>query len=311
MTPVLEAHQLRRAFGRETALDGVDLAIGTGQIYALLGPNGAGKTSLVRAVTGRLRLDAGRVFLGGRDPRDPVARRALGLVPQDLALYPDLTVRENLSLLGELAGLSRADARAAVDPVLAWIDLGDRAGSLVRTLSGGQKRRVNVAAATLHRPALLVLDEPTVGVDLAARDRIHGMLRDLRARGTAMLLATHDLDQAALLADRVGIMADGRIQAEDTPVALVSTWFREGSRELVLSLANPPDREGAAALERAGCVAGADPLVWVAVAAGGLHDVSPLLQTIERVGLTIRDATIREPGLAGVFRRVVGRELVP
>lgn len=310
MTPVLEARGLRRAFGPHQALDGVDLTIGPGEIYGLLGPNGAGKTSLVRAVTGRLRLDAGTVTLTGRDPRaDPAARRSLGLVPQDVALYPDLTIRENLSLLGELAGLSRRAAGAAVDPVLAWIELTDRGGSLVGTLSGGQKRRVNVAAATLHQPALLVLDEPTVGVDLPARDRIHGMLRDLRARGTSMLLATHDLDQAALLADRVGIMADGRIRAEGAPAELISRWFAAGSRELVLSLAATADDGGRAALEQAGFVAGADPLVWVGTLASGLLEVPPLLQAIDRAGIPLRDATIREPGLAGVFRRVVGREL--
>ncbi|MCC7131220.1 MAG: ABC transporter ATP-binding protein, partial [Gemmatimonadales bacterium] len=155
---MLAAHQLRRSYGAGRGLDGVDLTVAAGEIYGLLGPNGAGKTSLVRALTGRLRLDGGTVAVAGRDPRsDPAARRALGLVPQEIALYQDLTVAENLGLLGELAGLSRAAAAAAVPPALAWIDLADRGDSRVATLSGGQKRRVNLAAATLHQPAVLIL----------------------------------------------------------------------------------------------------------------------------------------------------------
>ena len=161
--PPLEVRGARRAFGADRGLDGVDLRLERGEIYGLLGPNGAGKTSLVRALCGRLRLDAGSVRVFGRDAQDAEARRGLGLVPQQIALYPELTVAENLELLGRLAGLPAGEAGPAVKDALGWIGLADRAASLVATLSGGQQRRVNLAAATLHRPAVLLLDEPTVG----------------------------------------------------------------------------------------------------------------------------------------------------
>ncbi len=308
MTPILAARDVRRSYGAGRGLDGVDLAVHAGEIYGLLGPNGAGKTSLVRALTGRLRLDTGSVAVAGRDPRvDPAARRALGLVPQEIALYQELTVAENLGLLGELAGLSRAAAAAAVPGALAWIDLTDRADSRVATLSGGQKRRVNLAAATLHQPAVLILDEPTVGVDLPARDRIHGLLRDLRARGTAVLLATHDLDQAALLCDRVGVMVDGRIRAEGSVADLVGRWFPAGSREVALALGSSPDEPARAALLDGGFVVGADPLAWTGVV-DSVTRVAEWLETLERKGVVVRDTRIREPGLPGVFLKVAGRE---
>jgi ABC-2 type transport system ATP-binding protein len=309
MTPVLEARDLRRSFGAGRGLSGVDLTVGAGEIVGLLGPNGAGKTSLVRALTGRLRLEAGRVSLLGRDPRtDPGSRRALGLVPQEIALYPDLTVAENLQLLGELAGLPRRDALAAVPAALAWIDLAGRATSRIATLSGGQKRRVNLAVATLHRPAALILDEPTVGVDLPARDRIHALLRDLRSRGAAILLATHDLDQAAQLSDRIGIMVEGRVRAEGTPAELIGRWFPAGSRELSVTLGDRPDEAARAALRARGLEAGADPLAWTGAVAG-IGEVAALLGGLEAAGVAIRDTRIREPGLSGVFLKVTGREL--
>ena len=236
--PPLEVHGARRAFGAGRGLDGVDLRLARGEIYGLLGPNGAGKTSLVRAICGRLRLDAGSVSLLGRDPGDAEARRGLGLVPQEIALYPELTVAENLELLGRLAGLPGGEAGPAVRDALGWIGLADRAASLVATLSGGQQRRVNLAAATLHRPAVLLLDEPTVGVDPAAREQIHERLRDLGARGIAILLATHDLDQAAELCGRIGILVDGRIRAEGTLAELVRRAFGD-AREIRVSLASP------------------------------------------------------------------------
>jgi len=305
---MLAAHQLRRSYGAGRGLAGVDLTVAAGEIYGLLGPNGAGKTSLVRALTGRLRLDGGTVAVAGRDPRaDPAARRALGLVPQEIALYQDLTVAENLGLLGELAGLSRAAAAAAVGPALAWIDLADRGDSRVATLSGGQKRRVNLAAATLHQPAVLILDEPTVGVDLPARDRIHGLLRDLRARGTAILLATHDLDQAALLCDRVGVMVDGRIRVEGPVTELIGRWFPAGAREVALSLGADPGEPARAALRDRGFVAGADPLAWTGVV-DSVGRVAECLEALEARGVVVRDTRIREPGLSGVFLKVAGRE---
>lgn len=308
MTPVLEALEVRRRYGDTRGLTGVSLRIDPGEIYVLLGPNGAGKTSLVRAVSGRLRLDGGSVRIAGTDPRSAPGRRALGLVPQEVALYPDLSAAENLFILGQLAGMERGAARAAVVPALEWIDLLERGGTPVEQLSGGQRRRVNVAAGTLHAPALLVLDEPTVGVDLPARERIHRMLRELRGRGMGMLLATHDLEQAAEVADRVGIIVDGAIRAEGTIAALIARHYAAGDQDLVLTLGRVPEEAVTGALRSAGLAPCDDPLMWVG-AVGGVEHLAPLLATLSSAGAAVRDARVRDPGLPGVFLRVAGREL--
>ena len=306
--PPLEVRGARRAFGAGRGLDGVDLRLERGEIYGLLGPNGAGKTSLVRAICGRLRLDAGSVSLLGRDPRDAEARRGLGLVPQEVALYPELTVAENLELLGRLAGLPGGEAGPAVKDALGWIGLTDRAGSLVATLSGGQQRRVNLAAATLHRPAVLLLDEPTVGVDPAAREQIHERLRDLGARGIAILLATHDLDQAAELCGRIGILVDGRIRAEGTLDELVRRAFGD-AREIRVTLASPPGDDARRALAAEGLAAGADTRTWSGPLAVGLDALPAIARRLAAAGVPLAELRLREPGLRGAFFRLTGREL--
>jgi ABC-2 type transport system ATP-binding protein len=307
--PALEVVGARRLFEGGRGLAGVDLRLHAGEIYALLGPNGAGKTSLVRAVCGRLRLEAGEVRLLGGDPRrDRALRRGLGLVPQEIALYPDLTVRENLVLFARLAGLPRGEVRAAVAEGLAWATLGDRADSPVAILSGGQKRRANLAAGALHRPGVLLLDEPTVGVDPTARERLHAMLRELRARGTAILLATHDLDQAAELADRIGILVDGRLAAEGPLEQLVAHAFG-GRRELTVRLAGEPTAEAAAVLAGEGLHPGRDAREWSGPVEGGLAALPEVGRRLAAGGVRVAELRLREPGLRGVFFHVAGREL--
>lgn len=310
MVPPLELTDVRRSYGAGRGLAGVGLTVAAGQIYGLLGPNGAGKTSLVRAITGRLRLDGGTVRLFGQDPADPASRRRLGLVPQDIALYHDLSVRENLFAMGRLAGLSAAAARAALDRALEWIDLADRADSLVGTLSGGQQRRVNLAAGTLHEPGLLVLDEPTVGVDPPAREGIHRLLLELKARGTAILLATHDLEQAAELADRVGVLVRGRLAAEGSVPALVAEWFPAGAKDLSLTLGAAPQASASLVLDEAGLTPDPARMFWTGPFRGGVEWLPGLLASLAAAGAPVSDARIREPGLRGVFFRVAGEEIV-
>jgi ABC-2 type transport system ATP-binding protein len=308
MNPGLHVTGARRAFGARLALDGLDLAVPPGRIYALLGPNGAGKTSLIRAVCGRVALDAGSVRLDGEDPRrSKAARRRLGLVPQAIALYPDLTARENLEVLGALAGMPRPGAARAAREALEWIGLLDRADSLVRELSGGMQRRVNLAAAVLHGPELLLLDEPTAGVDPVARERIHELLRELRRRGLAILLATHDLDQAAELADRIGILVDGRIRAEGALAELVASLHEE--RELVVALAQAPDDEARQRLAGEGLTASSDGKTWVGPLRGGYAGLAEVGSRLAAAWVAVAELRVREPGLRGVFFRVAGREL--
>ncbi|MCU0254766.1 MAG: ABC transporter ATP-binding protein [Acidobacteria bacterium] len=310
-SPVLSVENARRAYGTRQALAGVSLTLAAGEIYALVGRNGAGKTTLIRAICGRARLDAGSVRLDGADPAaDAAARRRLGLVPQEIALYPDLTALENLEVLGQLAGLPAAESRRRAREALNWIGLSDRASSRVSTLSGGMKRRVNIAAGVLHEPALLLLDEPTVGVDPQARERIHEMLASLRARGLAILLTTHDLDQAALLADRIGILDDGALRAEGTLSQLIASTLGR-ARELTVRLGAPPsgDRQQAA-ISRVGLAPDpAEPLKLQGIVAGEFVESVMALGTLVEAGLLVLELSVREPSLYGVFFHVTGKEL--
>jgi len=305
----LKITDARRSFGDRTALDGVGLTLGPGEIYGLLGPNGAGKTSLVRAICGRLRLDEGRVLVCGEDPSSSAAaRRWLGLVPQDLALYPDLTARENLQIFGRLLGLGVDDSRAATTRLLHRIGLSDRGDDRVETLSGGMKRRLNVAAGVIHRPRVLLLDEPTVGVDPAARESVHDLLLDLRNDGMAILLTTHDLEQATEMADRVGVLIDGRLRAEG-PVADLIHEVLGDARELIVVLGAAPDRPGRARLLEAGLQPSRNDEVWTGRLRGGLDELSVLAAGFEAAGLRVDEVRVREPGLRGVFFQLAGREI--
>jgi len=306
---VLEIEDVRRSFGERRALDGVTLRLQEGEIYGLLGPNGAGKTSLIRAICGRLRLESGRVSLLGSDlVNDSAARRMLGLVPQDLALYADLTARENLEIFGRLMGMSRHASSAAAPRLLEQVGLLDRGDQQVTTLSGGMKRRLNVAAGVVHQPRVLLLDEPTVGVDPTARESIHELLLDLRSQGLSILLTTHDLEQAEELSNRVGILIDGRIRAEGKVSDLVTDVFGDG-KELLVALRSVPEARGIDHLTGGGFEPSRDRRVWTGLLETGLENLSELSDGLKRVGLDVGEIRVREPGLRGVFFRLAGREI--
>jgi ABC-2 type transport system ATP-binding protein len=307
--PRLEVAGAKRFFGDRAALDGVDLTLERGEIYGLLGPNGAGKTSLVQAICGRLRLDMGWVRVCGEDPSiSATARRRLGLVPQDLALYPELSARENLEIFGRLLGLGSAEAREVTTRVLDRIGLSDRASDRVQTLSGGMKRRLNVAAGVIHHPQVLLLDEPTVGVDPAARESIHDLLLDLRNDGLAIVLTTHDLEQAAEMADRVGVLIDGRIRAEGRVEDLIREIFGDG-KELIVVLSEAPDQLGRDRLVAEGLQPSHNDEVWTGRIRGGLDDLSAVTKASASAGVSVKEVRVREPGLRGVFFRLAGREI--
>ncbi len=307
--PCLSVEGATRLFDGDKGLGGVSLALEPGAIHGLLGPNGAGKTSLIRAICGRLRLTAGHVRLEGRDPaaeRD--ARRALGLVPQRLALHQDLTVRENLVVLGRLAGVGADTIAERVAWGLDWADLAARADDLVQTLSGGMQRRLNLVAGVLHRPRVLLLDEPTVGVDPDARLRVHALLEQLREDGMAILLTTHDLDEAARLSDRIGFLVDGRLRAEGTLDELIAQAF-DGAQHLEVVLADVPDDAVAARLADQGLHASQDPSRWLGLRTGGLGTLGTVETALAEAGATPTRVTLIEPGLREVFLHVTGREL--
>lgn len=227
---------VRKRYGGTVAVDGLSLAVEAGEIFGLLGPNGAGKSTMVHLATGLLAPDEGHIRIGGDregdDPRRPAARRRMGLAPQALAVYDQLTGRENLGFFGRLYGLSGHQLAQRVESCLAFVQLADRADDRAGTYSGGMKRRLNLAAALVHDPIVILLDEPTVGVDPQSRNAIFESIVELRRRGRTVIYTTHYMEEAARLCDRVGIIDHGRLLAVDSVAGLITA--HGGPAELVV-----------------------------------------------------------------------------
>ncbi len=215
---MLEIRHLRKTFGTLIAVDDVSFTVEPGKLTGLLGPNGAGKTTTVSMIAGLITPERGEVLVGGHalsgdtDPK----KKKIGLVPQDLALYEELSARENLKFFGGLYNLSGSALESAMTSALTLVGLADRARDRVKTFSGGMKRRLNLAAGLLHDPDILLLDEPTVGVDPQSRNAIFDNLEELKHRGKALLYTTHYMEEVERLADRIVVIDHGRVVADDT-----------------------------------------------------------------------------------------------
>ncbi|MFY8201429.1 MAG: ABC transporter ATP-binding protein, partial [Pirellula staleyi] len=221
--PALAVVDLWKTYGTNQALSGTSFSVKQGERLALLGPNGAGKTTLIRSMCGRVRPDRGEVQLRGRSIREPDVLQRMGVIPQDLAIYSDLTAKQNLECFGQLYGLRSRRLRERVSWALQWIGLEDRANDLTSGFSGGMKRRVNIACGVMHRPQILLLDEPTVGVDPQSRQRIFDMLDELNQEGTTIVLTTHHLDEAETRSDRIVIIDHGKVVADGTLEHLIES----------------------------------------------------------------------------------------
>jgi linearmycin/streptolysin S transport system ATP-binding protein len=233
---MLTVRNLRKSFGPLIAVDDVSFSLEPGQLIGLLGPNGAGKTTTVSMVAGLVTADRGDVLIAGHrlsGDTDP-AKKRIGLVPQDLALYDELSARANLRFFGALYSLTGRTLDAAIDSALGLVELRDRAGDAVKTFSGGMKRRLNLAAGLLHDPDILLLDEPTVGVDPQSRNAIFDNLEDLKRRGKALLYTTHYMEEAERLADRIVVIDHGKVIADDTLTGLQSRVAAVGGGEATL-----------------------------------------------------------------------------
>ncbi len=219
---LLTVSNLSKSYGGRLAVDGVSFQVKPGQVVGLLGPNGAGKSTTVGMIAGLLRSDSGSVTLDGSviTPGNSAAKHKLGLVPQDLALYDDLPALENLKLFGALYGMGGAALKQRCAEVLEQVRLSDRAADKPATFSGGMKRRLNIAAALLHRPRLLILDEPTVGVDPQSRNAIFDTLEALKAQGMALIYTSHYMEEVERLADHIVIIDHGKVLADESPAGL-------------------------------------------------------------------------------------------
>ena len=289
--------------GGKPVVQDVSLSLHAGEITVLLGPNGAGKTTLMRALYGGAALSGGSVLVAGMDPRrERKARRRIGFVPQEVALYPRLTVGENLETFAILAGLPRREARFRVCEVLDTVGLASAGGRLVGILSGGMQRRVNIACGLVAAPLLLLLDEPTVGVDLEARRVVHATLRRLASHtGIALLLTTHDLKEAELLADRVLILRKGQLIAHGRPRALIESMYGTVARWIEAVLSEVPSEDHAATLRGAGYEASADGLTWSRRPSRQVASAVALLEDLGIHDLRLREIRIRQPGLDDVY----------
>jgi ABC-2 type transport system ATP-binding protein len=303
-TAPLVVSGLVKRFGSVTAVDNISLELRSGECLGLLGPNGAGKSTLIRAIVGRVIPDTGSISVFGAAAGSSSARAALGWVPQELAVYPRLTATENLRAFGSYYGLSGKPLHDAIAWCLKWAALEDRAGDLTRNLSGGMKRRLNMAAGLIHQPRLVLMDEPTVGVDPQSRNRIFEMIEALRAQGATIIYTTHYMEEAERLCDRIAIVDHGRIIALDTHQALVEASFSASSRVIArFSIASP-------ALS-----------VWTKTNGGNLTDstaefaidhpteLARLLDSASAAGLSLEDLALRRPNLESVFLQLTGREL--
>lgn len=231
---MIRIEQARKRYGATVALDGIDLDVRPGEVYGLLGPNGAGKSTAMALIAGLLAPDAGTVRVDGADPVQPATRARIGLAPQALALYETLSGRENLEFSGRLHGLDAARLRERVDAALAFVALADRQHDRAGGYSGGMQRRLNLACALVHDPALVLLDEPTAGVDPQSRNALFDNVLALKARGTTVVYTTHYMEEVERLCDRVAIIDRGRVLAVDTVDALVAA--HGGASELVVQL---------------------------------------------------------------------------
>lgn len=302
--PPLRIEALVKRFSAVTAVNGITLELHTGECLGLLGPNGAGKSTLIRSIVGRVIPDSGTIKVFGAPADSPAARDTLGWIPQELALYPRLSCRENLQSFGRYHGLAGAALSESVEQCLGWATLTERAGDLVNTLSGGMKRRLNMAAGLIHHPKLVLMDEPTVGVDPQSRNRIFEMIEQLRNEGMSIIYTTHYMEEAERLCDRVAIVDHGKIIALGTNAELVQNAF--GSRSQVLARFAGADERVA---------------VWVTRHGGQMAEdgaqftidhptkIAGLLEDSAEAGLELLDVSLRKPNLESVFLHLTGREL--
>ena len=307
---VLEARGLEKSFGDLKAVNGASFHIAPAETYGLLGPNGAGKTTAISMIAGLLELDGGEVRINGEvmTPRAISPKAHIGLVPQDLAIYPDLTAAENMTFFGRLYGMPRETLKSRVAQVLEVVGLSDRADDVTKEFSGGMKRRLNIAIGLLHSPQLLILDEPTVGVDPQSRNAILEAVEQLSSEGMAVLYTTHYMEEAERLCDRVGIIDQGKIMAEGTRRELV---LMVGQKDKVSISGNGPIPEVVRILAATQGVTEAtsdeNRIALLVEDAGGR--LASILSAATAAGLNVTGVEVEEPNLEAVFLHLTGKAL--
>ena len=311
----IDIQDLHKSYGALKAVDGVSFSVQPGEIFGLLGPNGAGKTTTISMLCGLLLPDQGDVMVSGHSIRRQTrqAKAALGVVPQEIALYEDLSARENLVFWGWMYGLRGALLNRRVDEVLELVGLADRQRGRVGKFSGGMKRRLNIAAALLHQPQVLVLDEPTVGIDPQSRRSILEGIKDLNRKGTTVLYTTHYMEEAQELSDSIAILDHGHLIAQGTHTDLIRLVGEQSRLDLVVDMPNAsltcPEL-----VQTWRAVPGVSQVYpengsQVVLAADSNAALPRLFEVAAQHGRRITNVQIREPNLETVFLHLTGRAL--
>jgi ABC-2 type transport system ATP-binding protein len=307
---IIEVRKLVKRYGELTAVDSVSFEVAEGEIFGLLGPNGAGKTTTIAILSSLIPPTSGTALVGGIDvTRDSLAARSkIGVVPQEIALYPSLSARENLAFWGRMYGVPSEALSRRIDEILDTVQLTERAGNRLDTFSGGMKRRVNIAAGLLHRPDVLFLDEPTVGIDPQTRRSILDLVKDLNAHGLTVLYTTHYLEEAEFLCDRIGIMDEGKMIAIGTRQELTAGI---GMSEVITIAADGLGGDAARWIEELPEVAEVSLLEGEVTinAEAGSNLLPALVERLSAGGARIHSIDVSAPNLESVFLHLTGKSL--
>ena len=312
MTSILEVQNLVKRFGDFTAVAGVSFDIQEGEVFSLLGPNGAGKTTTISMLSCLLTPTEGDAIIGGHSiTKEPMAvKQIIGIVPQDIALYEDLNARENLEFWGRMYGMRGAALKHRVAEVLEQIGLADKAKQRIKTYSGGMKRRVNIGVGLLHKPRILFMDEPTVGIDPQSRRNILDGIKDLNSQGMTVLYTTHYMEEAEELSHRVGIVDHGKLIALGTQKELTQMVGQLEALRLHISEGQDttPLVDSLRSLPEVKQVTVADHEI-VLIVPDAQEALSPVFRQADKLGFKIRSVDIEEPNLEAVFLHLTGRAL--
>lgn len=312
---MLVVENLIKQYGDLTAVDNISFEASQGTVFGLLGPNGAGKSTAINCISGLLKATSGRIRVAGFDVQKEgkKARKSLGVVPQELALYEDLPAIDNLRFWGKAYGMRGAELQSRVEDVLAHIGLGDRAGDLPKTFSGGMKRRLNFGCGIVHRPAVMLLDEPTVGVDPQSRERLFEMVEAERNNGTCVLYTTHYMEEAERLCDSVAIIDHGKLISQGTVAELraqlgardvlqLSGEFPQASTELAVK--NLVE-SGLSDLEM---ISQEETSITLTLTSGSQH-LPAIFSALSDAGGKVSETNLRSPNLETLFLLLTGKEL--
>jgi ABC-2 type transport system ATP-binding protein len=312
MTTLLQLNRLAKKFGDTAAVKGISFEIGEGEIFSLLGPNGAGKTTTISMLSTLLAPTRGDASIGGysitKQPSE--ARKIIGIVPQEIALYDELTAQENLDFWGQMYGLSGAQLKTRVGEALERIGLADKAKQRVGAFSGGMKRRVNIAAGLLHRPRVLFMDEPTVGVDPQSRRAILDMVKDLNKQGMTVLYTTHYMEEAEELSNRIGIMDHGELIAIGALDALIRQIGQSETLQLQFGedVNTAPIANAIRQMKDVQRVDTTDHAVFALVTDAAAM-IAPVVAKVSETGARVKALEVKEPNLEAVFLNLTGRAL--